>query len=113
MRNLLQSLEKLYLCLCNQIECLILHSVTFSQPISSCNIYFFSLETASSVLTCHLFKHAQVMLLGRLHHRNLVNLIGYCEEKGQHILIYVYMSKGSLASHLYSKLSTNNMYKIS
>jgi len=45
----------------------------------------------------------EVMLLGRLHHRNLVNLIGYCEEKGQHILIYVYMSKGSLASHLYSE----------
>lgn len=45
----------------------------------------------------------EVMLLGRLHHRNLVNLIGYCAEKGQHILIYVYMSKGSLASHLYSE----------
>ncbi|KAI9083079.1 hypothetical protein K1719_034983 [Acacia pycnantha] len=47
--------------------------------------------------------HTEVMLLGRLHHRNLVNLIGYCAEKGQHMLIYVYMSKGSLASHLYSE----------
>lgn len=46
---------------------------------------------------------SEVMLLGRLHHRNLVNLVGYCEEKGQHILVYVYMSKGSLASHLYSE----------
>lgn len=45
----------------------------------------------------------EVMLLGRLHHRNLVNLIGYCAEKGQHMLIYVFMSKGSLASHLYSE----------
>ncbi|XP_022734964.1 calcium/calmodulin-regulated receptor-like kinase 1 isoform X1 [Durio zibethinus] len=45
----------------------------------------------------------EVMLLGRLHHRNLVNLVGYCAEKGQHILVYVYMSKGSLASHLYSE----------
>ncbi|KAH0987042.1 hypothetical protein GBA52_014219 [Prunus armeniaca] len=45
----------------------------------------------------------EVKLLGRLHHRNLVNLIGYCAEKGQHMLIYVYMSKGSLASHLYSE----------
>ncbi|GFZ04881.1 protein kinase superfamily protein [Actinidia rufa] len=45
----------------------------------------------------------QVMLLGRLHHRNLVNLVGYCAEKGQHMLIYVYMSKGSLASHLYGE----------
>ncbi|TQD95785.1 hypothetical protein C1H46_018624 [Malus baccata] len=35
----------------------------------------------------------EVKLLGRLHHRNLVNLIGYCAEKGQHMLIYVYMSE--------------------
>ncbi|GAV87778.1 Pkinase_Tyr domain-containing protein [Cephalotus follicularis] len=45
--------------------------------------------------------HTEVMLLGRLHHRNLVNLVGYCAEKGQNMLVYVYMSKGSLASHLY------------
>ncbi|KAK8545686.1 hypothetical protein V6N13_066959 [Hibiscus sabdariffa] len=45
----------------------------------------------------------EVMLLGRLHHRHLVNLVGYCAEKGQRILVYVYMSKGSLASHLYSE----------
>ncbi|ERM99852.1 hypothetical protein AMTRI_Chr02g259040 [Amborella trichopoda] len=44
----------------------------------------------------------EVLLLGRLHHRNLVNLVGYCAEKGQHMLVYVYMSNGSLASHLYS-----------
>ncbi|KAI3457013.1 hypothetical protein Pfo_013676 [Paulownia fortunei] len=45
----------------------------------------------------------EVMLLGRLHHRNLVNLVGYCAEKHQNMLIYVYMSRGSLASHLYSE----------
>ncbi|KAJ6805226.1 calcium/calmodulin-regulated receptor-like kinase 1 [Iris pallida] len=45
----------------------------------------------------------EVILLGRLHHRNLVNLVGYCAEKGQHMLIYVYMTNGSLASHLYDE----------
>ncbi|XP_068644407.1 calcium/calmodulin-regulated receptor-like kinase 1 isoform X2 [Aristolochia californica] len=45
----------------------------------------------------------EVLLLGRLHHRNLVNLVGYCAEKGQHMLVYVYMSNGSLASHLYNE----------
>ncbi|KAH6835502.1 Protein kinase superfamily protein [Perilla frutescens var. hirtella] len=45
----------------------------------------------------------EVSLLGRLHHRNLVNLVGYCAEKNQHMLIYVYMSRGSLASHLYNE----------
>ncbi|WOL03431.1 hypothetical protein Cni_G12151 [Canna indica] len=45
----------------------------------------------------------EVLLLARLHHRNLVNLVGYCAEKNQHMLIYVYMTNGSLASHLYNE----------
>ncbi|KAG8086751.1 hypothetical protein GUJ93_ZPchr0010g8350 [Zizania palustris] len=45
----------------------------------------------------------EVLLLGRLHHRNLVNLVGYCAEKGQHMLVYAYMPNGSLASHLYGE----------
>lgn len=43
----------------------------------------------------------EVSLLGRLHHRNLVNLMGYCIDKGHHILIYEFMSNGSLANLLY------------
>uniref|UniRef100_A0A7N0UZZ3 Protein kinase domain-containing protein n=1 Tax=Kalanchoe fedtschenkoi TaxID=63787 RepID=A0A7N0UZZ3_KALFE len=45
----------------------------------------------------------EVLLSGRLHHRNIVNLVGYCAERGQHMLVYVYMSNGSLASHLYNE----------
>ncbi|KAL8162575.1 hypothetical protein V2J09_014064 [Rumex salicifolius] len=45
----------------------------------------------------------EVKLLGRLHHRNLLNLVGYCVEKGRTMLVYVYMSNGSLASHLYGE----------
>lgn len=67
-------------------------------------------QNNASVTFCRKYRYSellplfpQVLLLGRLHHRNLVNLVGYCEEKGQHILVYVYMSNGSLASHLYSK----------
>ncbi|TVU43419.1 hypothetical protein EJB05_09892 [Eragrostis curvula] len=47
----------------------------------------------------------EVLLLGRLHHRNLVNLVGYCADKGQHMLLYAYMPNGSLASHLYGMSS--------
>lgn len=76
------------------------------------------LSISGNHLVCEIFLHficfvtlhlvlSQVMLLGRLHHRNLVNLVGYCAEKGQHMLIYVYMSQGSLASHLYSKIAIN------
>ncbi|KAH9618912.1 hypothetical protein KSS87_008436 [Heliosperma pusillum] len=45
----------------------------------------------------------EVSLLGRLHHRNLVNLVGYCVEKGQRMLVYEYMSKGSLDKLIYSE----------
>ncbi|CAH2072648.1 unnamed protein product [Thlaspi arvense] len=43
----------------------------------------------------------EVSLLGRLHHRNLVNLIGYCVDKSHRMLIYEFMSNGSLENRLY------------
>ncbi|KAK3000743.1 hypothetical protein RJ639_020462 [Escallonia herrerae] len=45
----------------------------------------------------------KVSLLGRLHHRNLVNLVGYCVDKGQRMLVYQFMSNGSLANFLCSE----------
>lgn len=45
----------------------------------------------------------QVTLLARLHHRNLVNLVGYCVDKEQRMLVYEFMTKGSLENLLYSK----------
>ncbi|KAK8557720.1 hypothetical protein V6N13_008109 [Hibiscus sabdariffa] len=47
--------------------------------------------------------HTEVCLLGRLHHRNLVNLVGYCVDKGKYMLIYEFMSNGSLATLLYGE----------
>lgn len=44
----------------------------------------------------------EVLLLSRLHHRNLVNLVGYCVDKSQRMLIYEFMTNGNLASFLYS-----------
>jgi interleukin-1 receptor-associated kinase 4 len=50
---------------------------------------------------------AEVDCLGRLHHMNLVKLIGYCS-KGDHIrlLVYEYMPKGSLENHLFRRKKT-------
>ncbi|KAL9250336.1 putative serine/threonine-protein kinase PBL23 [Drosera capensis] len=42
----------------------------------------------------------EVLMLSLLHHPNLVNLIGYCCEGEQRILVYEFMHKGSLEDHL-------------
>ncbi|CAM8937273.1 unnamed protein product [Rhodiola kirilowii] len=42
----------------------------------------------------------EVLMLSLLHHPNLVNLVGYCAEGDQRILIYEYMANGSLEDHL-------------
>lgn len=48
----------------------------------------------------------EVLMLSLLHHPNLVNLIGYCADGDQRILVYEYMPKGSLEDHLFGKLRT-------
>ncbi|XP_031497054.1 probable LRR receptor-like serine/threonine-protein kinase At1g06840 [Nymphaea colorata] len=45
----------------------------------------------------------EIELLSRLHHRNLVSLIGYCNEEGEQMLVYEFMPNGSLREHLSAK----------
>ncbi|KAK6141667.1 hypothetical protein DH2020_024588 [Rehmannia glutinosa] len=42
----------------------------------------------------------EVLMLSLLHHQNLVNLIGYCADGEQRLLVYEYMPLGSLEDHL-------------
>lgn len=44
---------------------------------------------------------AEVEMLGRLHHRNLVKLIGICSEENTRCLIYELVPNGSVESHLH------------
>ncbi|KAJ4775440.1 Protein kinase superfamily protein [Rhynchospora pubera] len=46
----------------------------------------------------------ECMMLIMLHHSNLVRMIGYCAEGDQRILVYEYMSQGSLEDHLFNVL---------
>uniref|UniRef100_A0A0E0KJJ7 non-specific serine/threonine protein kinase n=1 Tax=Oryza punctata TaxID=4537 RepID=A0A0E0KJJ7_ORYPU len=46
---------------------------------------------------------AEIVSLGRLRHRNIVQLLGYCRRKGELLLVYDYMTNGSLDKYLYSK----------
>eukprot|EP00270_Netrium_digitus_P005100 TRINITY_DN1664_c0_g1_i1.p1 TRINITY_DN1664_c0_g1~~TRINITY_DN1664_c0_g1_i1.p1 ORF type:complete len:490 (+),score=30.56 TRINITY_DN1664_c0_g1_i1:203-1672(+) len=43
----------------------------------------------------------EVLMLSLLHHPNLVNLIGYCAEGEQRLLVYEFMPKGALEDHLH------------
>jgi serine/threonine protein kinase len=46
---------------------------------------------------------AEIVSIGRLRHRNLVQLLGYCRRKGELLLVYDYMPNGSLDKVLYDK----------
>ncbi|XP_042495044.1 probable LRR receptor-like serine/threonine-protein kinase At1g06840 [Macadamia integrifolia] len=48
----------------------------------------------------------EIEILSRLHHRNLVSLLGYCDEEGEQMLIYEFMPNGSLQDWLSGKIST-------
>jgi serine/threonine protein kinase len=44
---------------------------------------------------------AEIQTIGNLHHINLVRLIGFCTEKLHMLLVYEYMSRGSLDRWIY------------
>ncbi|TQD89809.1 hypothetical protein C1H46_024633 [Malus baccata] len=60
----------------------------------------------------------EVATIGRIHHVNVVQLIGYCVEGSKRALVYEFMSNGSLDRHIFSKegpvsLSCKRAFEIS
>nr|XP_008363209.2 rust resistance kinase Lr10-like isoform X1 [Malus domestica] len=60
---------------------------------------------------------SEVATIGRIHHVNVVQLVGYCVEGSKHGLVYDFMYNGSLDKYIYSKdgsvpLSCEKMYEI-
>ncbi|XP_037492614.1 putative serine/threonine-protein kinase-like protein CCR3 [Jatropha curcas] len=53
---------------------------------------------------------SEIALLSRLHHKHLVELVGFCDEKDERLLVYEYMCNGALYDHLHNK---NNIEKSS
>ncbi|XP_075671926.1 G-type lectin S-receptor-like serine/threonine-protein kinase LECRK3 [Castanea sativa] len=47
---------------------------------------------------------AEMRAIGRTHHRNLVRLLGFCAEDSKRLLVYEYMSNGSLADLLFGAI---------
>ncbi|KAE8706478.1 putative serine/threonine-protein kinase-like protein CCR3 [Hibiscus syriacus] len=51
---------------------------------------------------------SELTFLSRLHHKHLVRLVGYCDEKDERLLVYEYMKNGAVYDHLHDK---NNIEK--
>lgn len=48
----------------------------------------------------------EVIFLGQLRHPHLVKLIGYCYEDEHRLLVYEFMTRGSLEKHLFKSKHT-------
>ncbi|KAL5546232.1 hypothetical protein UlMin_005919 [Ulmus minor] len=67
-------------------------------------------EIAVKVLTSNSYQGKrefsnEVTLLSRIHHRNLVQFLGYCQDDGRSMLVYEFMHYGTLKEHLYGPLT--------
>lgn len=51
----------------------------------------------------------EVATIGRIHHVNVVQLIGFCAEGSKRALVYDFMPKGSLDKHIFSSDGTNSL----
>ncbi|KAL8537998.1 hypothetical protein ACS0TY_000086 [Phlomoides rotata] len=51
----------------------------------------------------------EISTIGRIHHVNIVKLVGYCAERSKRALVFDYMPNGSLDKYLYSQENTNSL----
>lgn len=49
----------------------------------------------------------ELELLSRVHHKNLVELVGFCCEKGELVLVYEFMCNGTIEESLSGMFSLN------
>lgn len=42
----------------------------------------------------------EIELLSRIHHKNVVGLVGFCYDQGEQMLVYEYISNGTLRDSL-------------
>ena len=60
-------------------------------------------KLSSSTLPNHLFEDFIDIVsdISRLRHPNITELVGYCSEHGQHLLVYEFQKNGSLHEFLH------------
>ncbi|GAA0167665.1 hypothetical protein LIER_22545 [Lithospermum erythrorhizon] len=54
---------------------------------------------------------AEVTIIARMHHLNLIRLWGFCAEKGKRILVYEYVPNGSLDKFLFQSKSSPELQR--
>ncbi|XP_043712714.1 L-type lectin-domain containing receptor kinase SIT2-like [Telopea speciosissima] len=52
---------------------------------------------------------AEIVSIGKLRHRSIVTLLGYCRRKGELLLVYDFMPNGSLEKFLFDRTTTETM----
>ncbi|XP_047317777.1 receptor protein kinase TMK1-like [Impatiens glandulifera] len=69
----------------------------------------------SGVITNKAFDEfeAEIDVLSKVRHRNLVSLLGYCVEEKEKLLVYEYMPQGALSKHLFRWESFEGMEPLS
>lgn len=48
----------------------------------------------------------EIELLSRVHHKNVVSLVGFCFDQGEQMLVYEYVPNGTLKESLTGKTTT-------
>ncbi|KAI3458021.1 hypothetical protein Pfo_014684 [Paulownia fortunei] len=51
----------------------------------------------------------EVATIGRIHHVNVVKLVGYCAERSRRALVYDFMPNGSLEKYIFSQENLNSL----
>lgn len=62
-------------------------------------------------LCCFDILNNQVHYLSPIQHRNLVTLLGYCQENNLQFLVYEYVPNGSVSSHLYGNSLPSHRFR--
>ncbi|KAF8407314.1 hypothetical protein HHK36_006441 [Tetracentron sinense] len=84
-------------------------SVYFGKTTYGLEIAVKKLKAKNSKEEMELAFAVEVEVLGRIRHKNILGLRGYCAGKGQRLIVYDYMPNLSLLSHLHGQFTSGEV----
>lgn len=79
-----------------------LHQQVFKGTLTAGEVVAIKRAQHGSMQGAFEFK-TEIELLSRIHHKNVVSLVGFCYEQGEQMLVYEYIPKGTLRESLSGK----------